>query len=157
MYQLKSKDIPKYRDEILNNDQNGVCAICGKIPKTPCLDHHHKKRIKGTGQIRGVLCSSCNIFLAKAENNASRYGVSKENLPHILRRMATYLEKEPYDLIHPSEKPPEPKLQKTSYNALKRVYNGKAKFPPYPKSRKMTKPLKKLFKRFKVEPKFYKK
>jgi hypothetical protein len=157
MYQLKSKDVPVYREKILNEDQNGRCAICGNIPKIPCLDHHHKKRVKGTGQIRGVVCSNCNVFLAKSENNAVRYGISHDELPDILRSMANYLERKQYELIHPSEKTQEPKLQKTSYNVLKRVYNGKARFPPYPKSGKMTKPLRKLFKHFKIEPKFYKK
>ena len=156
MQQLKSKDIPVYRKKILKEDQDGLCAICGNPPRTPCLDHHHKKKIKGTGRIRGVVCSNCNVFLAKSENNAVRYGISHEELPEILRSMADYLEKDQYDLIHPSEKPHVPKLQKNSYNALRRVYNGKAKFPPYPKSGKMTKPLRKLFKRFSIEPKFYK-
>jgi hypothetical protein len=50
-------------DELLNS-QEGVCAICGKpetrIQKgkvTPlAVDHDHK-----TGEIRGLLCSKCNL------------------------------------------------------------------------------------------------
>jgi hypothetical protein len=160
MIQLKNKDIKHYREHILEHDQNGLCAICGKPPKNPCLDHHHKKKIKGTGQIRGVVCSSCNIFLAKSENNAVRYNISQKDLPQILRSIADYIEKEQYDLIHPSEKPPTPVLQKSSYNKLKSVYNGKAKFPEYrtrnnKNVQTLTKKLKKLFDAYDIEPKFY--
>jgi len=84
------------------------------------LDHHHIKRIKGTGLIRGVLCSACNIFIAKSENNAMRYGVSKNQLPDRLRAFANYLEKKQYPFMHPSEAPPIPKLMKASYNQLKK-------------------------------------
>ena len=66
MKQLKSKEIKSLRKYILKK-QKGQCWICGKIPKIACLDHHHKKKIKGTGQIRGVLCSNCNVFIAKVE------------------------------------------------------------------------------------------
>lgn len=40
--QLKQKDIPALRAKILVK-QGGKCAICAKVPKTPCLDHHKKK------------------------------------------------------------------------------------------------------------------
>jgi len=155
MKQLKKNEIKKYRDIILK-EQKGVCWICGKPPNIACLDHHHKKKINGTGQIRGVLCSNCNVFLAKSENNCIRYGISYSDLPYILRKMADYIEKEQYELIHPSEKPPEKKLQKSSYNKLKKIYNGRAKFPSYPKSGKLTKALTKLFEQYKIVPKFYK-
>lgn len=40
--------------------QCGVCAVCGRTPelnrKKLAIDHCHK-----TGEIRGLLCSSCNI------------------------------------------------------------------------------------------------
>lgn len=44
--------------------QNGVCAIC-KIAKTKmCIDHDHD-----TGQIRGILCHSCNVALGLLNDN----------------------------------------------------------------------------------------
>lgn len=40
--------------------QGGVCAICARHPRTQNLavDHSHR-----TGQIRGLLCSTCNRHL----------------------------------------------------------------------------------------------
>jgi len=156
--QLKQKDIPLIREKILRK-QKGRCAICDQIPKTPCLDHHHIKRIKGTGLIRGVLCSACNIFIAKSENNAMRYGVSKNQLPDRLRAFAKYLEKKQYPFMHPSEAPPIPKLMKASYNQLKKqlIKSGyKKKIPPFPKSGKLTKEIEYLFKTTNLKPKYYK-
>jgi len=156
MQQLKQKDIKPIRDMILNEDQSGICLICGKEPKIACLDHSHKKRIKGTGLIRGVLCSSCNVFIAKSENNCMRYGFSQNELPDILRSMAEYLERDHYPYIHPSEAPKPKKLKKRSYNVLKKAYIGRAKFYSYPKSGYLTKPLARLFEEYNIVPQFYK-
>jgi len=153
--QLKGKDIPELRDKILK-EQGGICPICRREPKRACLDHEHKKKIKGTGQIRGVLCSTCNVFIGKSENNCMRYGISQKDLPMILRNTADYLEKEQYPFIHPSDKEPEPKLKKQCYNNLKKVYSGKAKFPDYPKSKKLTKSLESLFIKYKIKIEYYK-
>ncbi len=46
----------------------------------------------------------------------------------------------------------EPKLSKRSYNKLKKLYSGKAKFPDFQSSGKLTKPLEKLFKEYDIEP-----
>ena len=57
---------------ILHDAQNGLCAICHK-PETKtrngvkfdlCVDHDHV-----TGQIRGLLCSTCNIGLGHFKDN----------------------------------------------------------------------------------------
>ncbi len=154
--QLKQKDIAPLRDKLLK-EQNHRCPICGKIIIHPVLDHHHKKRIKGTGQIRAVLCSPCNIFLAKCENNCVRYGISQQQLPRVLRRIIRYLKADQLPYLHPSEKEKEPKLMKISYNKLRKEYNGRAKFPEYPKSGKLTVKLKALFEQYEIEPKFYSK
>jgi len=153
--QLKSKDIPQLREKILKK-QKGKCPICLNQIETPCLDHSHVKKLKGTGLIRGVVCRACNIFLAKSENNCIRYGVKIKNLPLILRNMADYLEKDHYPYIHPTEAPKVKQLKKTSYKKLKKVYDKKKKFPEYPKSKKLTKDLKLLFKEYSIEPEFYK-
>lgn len=153
--QLKTKEIKPLREKILH-EQNGVCLICGKEPKIACLDHSHQKRIHGSGLVRGVLCSSCNIFIAKSENNCTRYGFKQKDLPYIMRQMAAYLEKDHYPYIHPSEAPKPKKLMKSSYNLLKKTYTGRAKFPIYPKSGKLTIKLDSLFEKYNVTPCFYK-
>ena len=58
--------------------QNGKCIICGDTPSVNLsVDHNHV-----TGKIRGLVCNSCNIAIAKAKDS-----------PIILRAMADYLEK----------------------------------------------------------------
>ena len=47
--------------------QNGKCLICGKKftkPSDACVDHNHK-----TGNIRGLLCSKCNLGLGFFKDN----------------------------------------------------------------------------------------
>ncbi len=51
--------------QALLSDSRGVCAICGKTPKSSrdlVLDHNH-----ATGQVRGFLCRSCNGALGCLE------------------------------------------------------------------------------------------
>jgi hypothetical protein len=51
---------------ILDN-QNGRCASCNDILKTPCLDHNHT-----TGKIRGILCLGCNTALGSLQDDPVR-------------------------------------------------------------------------------------
>lgn len=55
-----SELLPAAEYDRLLTKQNGVCAICGRPPKTRKLhiDHDHK-----TGRIRGLLCVRCNRAL----------------------------------------------------------------------------------------------
>ncbi len=150
MIQLKNSDIEYVRKDILE-EQRGTCRICRKVPKVPVLDHSHQKKNKGSGLVRGVLCSSCNIFLAKIENNATRYGVSTQDLPDVLSNIAHYLCMSHYPYIHPTEKPKDRVLMKSSYNDLRKVARNP---PPYINGR-FTAGLKMLFKKYKLTPKFY--
>lgn len=94
-------------------------------------------------------------------NNSKRFGLH-ENLSQWLRDLADYLDKENYPLIHPSEKPSKPKLKKSSYNKLlklfKKNYNTKPtkppKFPIY--SGNFTKAINKWYIKYNLEPEFYK-
>lgn len=47
--------------------QGGKCAICREAPGKPCVDHDH-----ATGDVRGILCHRCNIFLSAVEDRAFR-------------------------------------------------------------------------------------
>lgn len=66
----------------MNEEQNGLCAICKK-PENPSLcdslsvDHNHT-----TGKIRALLCRKCNSLLGLANDNALH-----------LRLAADYLER----------------------------------------------------------------
>jgi len=68
----------------ISKNQNGLCAICGKEEKvnrrgSTCLsiDHDHK-----TGEVRGLLCSRCNVAL----------GLMNEDIK-ILKKAIIYLER----------------------------------------------------------------
>lgn len=153
--QLKTTEIASLRAHMLKR-QDGICPICKKKIMDAVLDHQHKKKIGGTGQIRGVICRTCNVFLAKAENNSVRYGIGQKSLPDVLEAMAHYLRKKHVNILHPSEKPKAPRLTKLSYNRLKKFYEGKSAFPEYPKTGKLTVKLKQLFDQYQIKPEFYK-
>jgi len=82
-YQYMKKygiSLGEYND--LLEKQGGKCAICG-ITREECntkralpVDHDHE-----TGEVRGILCDSCNRGI----------GLLKEN-PELLRKAAAYLE-----------------------------------------------------------------
>ena len=163
-HQLKGKDIQPLRDKILK-EQKGICPICGKKIKKEVLDHEHKKKLKGTGQIRGVICFGCNLYLGRLENGSARYGIDRSDVPNILRRSAEYLEKEQYPFLHPSEKEKEPIVSKISLNKLQKHY--KQDFPNKEplkfvnnkkgvNKQKLNKKLDTLFKKYKIEIKFIK-
>lgn len=44
--------------DILKNEQNGKCKLCGLNMKKPNVDHCHK-----TGKVRGIICMKCNAGL----------------------------------------------------------------------------------------------
>lgn len=48
--------------EIMLHEQGG-CAICGRDPERPCVDHCHE-----TGRVRGILCHRCNTLLAGVDD-----------------------------------------------------------------------------------------
>lgn len=54
----------------------GTCELCGKRPEKLVVDHHH-----GSGKVRGVLCSGCNVGLGLFGDD-----------PGALRLAAAYLE-----------------------------------------------------------------
>lgn len=68
----------KYQQMLLN--QNGVCAICSnpensRLRRNLSIDHCHK-----TNEIRGLLCSECNIGLGKFKDSIILLDKAKEYL-----------------------------------------------------------------------------
>ena len=128
---IKQKDIKKVRNELLIK-QNNICPICNREVVNPCLDHFHTKRINGTGLCRGVICSSCNIFLGKIENNINRCRIKYDMLSDVLKNISEYINTST-NYMHPSEiKNKKEKLSKREYNKIKKYY-----FVLYPKRKKM--------------------
>ena len=161
-YEMKTKDVKPLRDKLIK-EQNNKCPICARELTNPVLDHSHKKKIKGTGLVRGVICSTCNIFLGKIENNCARYKIDINELPNVLRNMANYLEKEHLPYVHPKEVERKV-LKKSSYNKLisaikkdmKSNKPNKTKIRRLPKySKKLNKKLESLFKKYNIPPEFY--
>jgi hypothetical protein len=159
--QLKASEVTEVREEILAK-QDGLCAWCGdEITEATgvSLDHQHKKKSDpcgpdGAGLIRGVLCRRCNVLEGKIWNNMTRFmqpGDVQDRI-EILKALIGYYECGTYDIIHPSEKPKEPTVSKRNYNKLKKVYEGRKKFPEYPKSGKLTVGLRDLFEQYDIEP-----
>jgi len=76
----KSRAFKKYGlslEEYEKRLGDGRCDICGKPQKKPGLDHCHR-----TGQLRGVLCHSCNVGI----------GFFKDD-PKLLAAAIAYLKK----------------------------------------------------------------
>lgn len=162
--QLKHSDVPKIREELLEG-QEWKCRICGKDLRSEVqvLDHQHKNNKQqplgedGAGLVRGVLCRDCNSVEGKITNALKRYkGINtttdKITFLKALIQYYEYYQQNPTSWIHPTERPQEPDVSKRQYNKLKKVYIGKAKFPEYPKSKKLTTKLKELFNKYDINP-----
>lgn len=71
-------------EDLLNN-QNNSCAVClssfsGHSSKHMCVDHNHS-----TGEVRGLLCHSCNTGIGKFKDS-----------PEILTMAIAYLQEKGY-------------------------------------------------------------
>lgn len=102
MQKLTYSQVAPVRANILLK-QSGCCVLCGRKPRTPCLDHCHTN-----GWVRGVLCSGCNAMLGKLENNRARYGLGDDaTFFKFLARVGVYLSQHklgPTNLLHPTYK-----------------------------------------------------
>jgi hypothetical protein len=64
---------------MLLEEQNGACAICGtKSDSYLSVDHDHKTKI-----VRGLLCQSCNIALGLLHDDI---GLGERAIEYLSRR-----------------------------------------------------------------------
>ena len=66
---VKDYGITLAQYDIMVDQQEGVCAICGEINvngKRLVIDHNHD-----TGEIRGLLCSACNLGLGHFKDSTA--------------------------------------------------------------------------------------
>ena len=159
---------------------DGVCPLLGvEIPfDKAVVDHQHKLKseepsVDGKGLCRNALDFRANSVEGKITNAWKRlFGRDTDNhpctLPEFLRNLADYLEAGPYVhegqvFVHPTEVKKAPKLKKSSYNKVKKAYETELRasnvivkpFTNYPKSKKMTKVLEKMFNKYNITPEFY--
>lgn len=139
-YKTKTFDIDEVtpltqREQVaLKNElmaESGVCQICLNTLKNPVLDHQHATKNEnigenGAGLVRGVLCSQCNAFLGKIENNSKRFGI--KDLPKFLINAAHYIEQPNLPFVHSTEtRKLKEKLSKSTYNKFIALYCEKTK------------------------------
>jgi len=164
--EMKTKDIKVLKEKmwIMNNKK---CPVLDKeIPlEKMTLDHAHKNNNEeyapNKGVIREVLDFRANLILGQVENAVKRTGLANDedfDLPTFLRNAADYFEKGAFRdedgnyYVHPSEVKKVPIVSKRNYKKLEKIYDKSAKFPEYPKSKKLTKKLNELFSEYNINP-----
>ena len=169
--ELKQKDILPLKIK-LHKQNNGICPLLGVAVdiSNMTLDQIHKLNSEDyapdKGTIRNAIEFRANALEGKITNNWKRYYGADESrhpvdLPTYLRNLAGYLEAGALNddgvyHIHPSEVKKLPRLTKQCYNRLKKAYDARAKFPEYPKSKKLTKNLALLFEKYNIDIVYYK-
>ena len=90
---IPANKIKEYRSE----NHPGLCPILLRELENPCVDHDHRH-----GEIRGVIDGNANNLIGVIERKYYSFcsGDPKE-LPHVLRRIAEYLEKPRSGHLHP--------------------------------------------------------
>ena len=157
-WESTSNTVSMIRESLLSYSKR--CPICKEDIINPVVDHEHTKRIGGTGRIRNNICSNCNVFIAKAENNCNRFGIKLEKLPEVLKNISEYFTEQQFNILHYTEKQSRPTLSKLTANKILKywdfIYPGKKKKLKYPKSGIITKDWEdamKLFEEFEKAPK----
>jgi hypothetical protein len=177
--QINQKDLKKIR-KFFHKKQNKTCPVLKMKFKTEDMvcDHAHSANAKNlnkpeeAGLIRGVIHRQANTVEGKVTNSYIRCGLHKFDitLPEFLRNLADFIENPPLIHLkynHPSEKPKEKRLKKTSITKLEKLFvknypNRKIpscfeyKGKDAKKGKKMTKTLKRFYEEFDVEPSYLK-
>lgn len=168
LIEMKQKEISLLKEK-LHKKNNGICPLLDiEVPlEKMALDHIHKLKAEQPspqkGTVRNAIEFRANAMEGKITNNWKRYfGADESNhpisLPDFLRNLADYLEAGAYEdedgmyYVHPTEVEKPKNVSKRQYNKLKKVYDKRAQFPEYPKSKKLTKKLEFLFKEYDISP-----
>lgn len=170
---ITTKELKELRST-LHQAQDGICPIMAiSIPlENMVIDHQHRRNKEeaignnGAGLIRGAIQRHANALEGKITNNWRRYGMDKFDisLSDFLRNLADYLDRDNFNIIHPSEMPKPKIVTKSSYNRLKKAVGDRQSFPEYrtrktkktvKNAQKLTKPLKALFEKYEIKWKFY--
>lgn len=80
----KTYGISLFEKEIMWIDQDWNCASCGEYVENPHTDHDHH-----TGDVRGLLCSNCNMALGLLHDNTNKIialGVYRERFEHTAKK-----------------------------------------------------------------------
>lgn len=67
--------------DTLVDAQHGLCALCGDLLRPELKAAIHIDHNAATGQIRGVLCRSCNIIIGHAGDDPERLRLIARALP----------------------------------------------------------------------------
>lgn len=92
--------------------QGGICPLCAQpvdlsIPRQAVVDHDHE-----TGEVRGVLCRSCNSAEGKVKNAIGCWGTKKVQMSLIvpyLERLLAYYKAPGLGVIYAQHQTPEEK------------------------------------------------
>lgn len=90
---ISANKIKEYREK----HKPRLCPILFRELENPCVDHDHRH-----GEIRGVIDGNANNLIGVIERKFYSFcSGDPKDLPHVLRRIAEYLEKPRSGHLHP--------------------------------------------------------
>lgn len=121
MRKLKASEVPKFRKE-LHEKQGGICPLCLEpiklgVKGQVALDHDHI-----TGEVRGLLHTSCNRTegaILQAVSTWGKQGKEYDKVIPYLERLINYLKQDGLGVIYHLHKTEEEKRQLRNLRARK--------------------------------------
>ena len=158
MRQLKNQQEANALKLELLEKQGFICPITGYrlTMSNAALDHDHE-----TGQIRGAIFGGANRMLR--ESQWVRFGIRREDIPSVLRKMAAYIALPQIEILHHTCRKKEPVLQKASFLLLEKEIKKTGKPPAWLRystrngkpAQRMNARLQALFDKHGIVPRFY--
>jgi hypothetical protein len=123
---LKGKDVKTVRASLLEQ-QGYKCTLCERdcTEEQAVLDHDHKG-----GHVRSVLHRACNAAEGKIMNSMRRFGIQDpiRFLENMIKYQITHSTNQT-NLIHPTHKTPEQKLEASKARAKRKRLASRTKKP----------------------------